>query len=153
MVNVGKYTIYEFYGYWLIFTWTGSSAICFSYVKSLEAIPQDPTNPKWMRNTTLKKKSESRNTTLQKKTKTTNVSTQIHKPKSKNPSKGFSGLRFTLGFCLAWCWYGSCLHCSYRVASLRGRLNVQGCRVGHTSENQGRHIPAVLPFLVEECYI
>ena len=74
---------------------------------------------------------------ITKKTKTTHVSPQIHKPKSKNPSKGFSGLRFTLGFCLAWCWYGSCLHCSYRVASLRGRLNVQGCRVGHTSENQG----------------
>lgn len=128
--------------YWLIFTWTGSSAIFFSHVKSLETIHQDPTNPKWMRNTTFEKVWIPEYHITKK--KMTNASTQIHKPKSKNPSKGFSGLRFTLGFCLAWCWYGSCLR-SYRVASLGGRLNVQGCRVGHTSENQGVAHRAVLP--------
>ena len=54
MVNVGN--IYHIWILWYIDQFSlglGVQPICFSHVKSLETIHQDPTNPKWMRNTTF----------------------------------------------------------------------------------------------------
>ena len=94
--------------YLIIFTWTGSSAICFSFVKSLETIHQNPTNPKFRIPEYHFKKKQ-----------------QMFQPKSTNPNpkpiKNFNWPSL-YPWLFAWLGAGTAAFTAATVAALGGAL-------------------------------